>query len=385
MSNQALARILSRCIAQRQNHHESALSRIVEATEPFIHGPQVTAKEVDTLTLALDDVRLAVDTALKTTLPNEDDALASWSRMPHPDPTLNTAIWALSRVNARVPGLDLLGQWAHPDLLYEQAVIRRLPNRQFSVQVCDALSGRPNINDLPSEWYWAHLANGQPGHIFLQGQEIPSSLIVPAQIHDAFARHLQNVCAALEEHGIEHWITGGTLLGVERHDGHFIPWDDDVDLCVVPRRGESMIDLDRALRKAFNFPTRLEAAPLFGYKVYADHDVAGEDVQELRKYFAFGVFVDLFVMERTEEGSIQQHLQSARSTWPNENWSPEQVKSELFPLREVTFEGLKVKAPQNPTAYLDRMYSRPSWRDTWVIPRSAHGRTLPFELHFERR
>ncbi len=36
----------------------------------------------------------------------------------------------------------------------------------------------------------------------------------------------------LNETGIKYWAHSGTLLGVKRHDGELIPWDDDIDIMV---------------------------------------------------------------------------------------------------------------------------------------------------------
>ena len=60
------------------------------------------------------------------------------------------------------------------------------------------------------------------------------SFVIPEKMKRAWAVQLtvlQNVMEVADRHGIQLWLAYGSLLGAVRHGG-YIPWDDDIDVCV---------------------------------------------------------------------------------------------------------------------------------------------------------
>ena len=182
--------------------------------------------------------------------------------------------------------------------------------------------------------------------------------LMPASIKHALLELFRDVVQVLTENNIRYWITGGTLLGAVRH-GDFIPWDDDIDICVDVRDEERLL-------KAFQFPYSLEYNPLFGYKTYSTR----QSSVDLLHLTCYGIFVDFFLMRATE--CVYQQLYSeARALWPSEYWTA----SELFPFRSYNFANLQVLGPANPLPYLHRMFSSDCLA-YGCIPAVLHGRRI---------
>ena len=62
--------------------------------------------------------------------------------------------------------------------------------------------------------------------------EFPKATGLLRKCQLADAELLRIVHEVLQKHNIQYWLGYGTLLGAVRHKG-FIPWDDDMDICMT--------------------------------------------------------------------------------------------------------------------------------------------------------
>jgi lipopolysaccharide cholinephosphotransferase len=239
-----------------------------------------------------------------------------------------------------------------------------------------------------------------------------------ARVHAVLLEALGAVDAACRTLGVDYWLDGGSLLGAVRHGGP-IPWDDDVDVCMLRADFERFAAAGRGLlapKHVLRTPADDPLIPVSA-KVY----VAGSHVTDeyrrrngLPGTSADGLFIDVVVLdpvsrfgavrraERVLSGLVGARPWAAamarspgltarrRLRWTTVAHAPRPLvagvrryllwragrrsgeflgpsaeglhrertfrRCDVFPLRDVDFGGLTVRAPRDPDAYLRAQY-----------------------------
>lgn len=220
---------------------------------------------------------------------------------------------------------------------------------------------------------------------------------------------LEVVDKLCREEGITYWMDAGTLLGAVRHKG-FIPWDDDLDICILKKDYKrfkkaalTKLPLDLAYQDWTTDKYHFEISP----RIRDLHSLIDQPESRCQKYR--GLFLDVILVERVPSIRIKQFIYFfyGRVTREIHNygyaaysssfrrifnktaayclWLPTMVMvslarfysfmvksdivsryyspfrgprylSDIFPCREMEFEGRLFYAPFNPDAYLKKQF-----------------------------
>lgn len=116
---------------------------------------------------------------------------------------------------------------------------------------------------------------------------------------------LKKVDALCKKRGINYWLDGGTLLGAVRHKA-FIPWDDDIDICM--KREDYNKFLSAAVKELPEdlFVQNLHTTESAGITWTQIKDRKSILIQNGKPNGHQGVFIDIFPMDSYSDSGVKR-------------------------------------------------------------------------------
>jgi lipopolysaccharide cholinephosphotransferase len=114
-------------------------------------------------------------------------------------------------------------------------------------------------------------------------------------------RIVDEVCTS---NGLNYWLDSGTLLGAVRHGG-FIPWDDDIDICMPREDYNKFINIASALLPSDLFLQNKDTDPNYPFyfsKVRDNNSTIIENEKEYEEVvYHQGIFLDIFPVDYVDD------------------------------------------------------------------------------------
>ena len=153
-------------------------------------------------------------------------------------------------------------------------------------------------------------------------------------------KEFDSIC---RKNNIKYWCRGGTFIGAMRHKG-WVPWDGDIDVGVmdydIKKLKKIFIEKEQVLKKRgifYSHPKDKPCIKLRSNKAYYIYTPWGNNWDKDK-----GIQIDIMIFKDIEDNKIFSPYGSTICGPPDKL---KRLKSDIFPLKEIQFEGFNVYVP----------------------------------------
>ena len=122
---------------------------------------------------------------------------------------------------------------------------------------------------------------------------------------------LRDVAAFCDENHIQYSLACGTALGAIRHNG-FIPWDDDIDICMPRADYERFLDMYVSEKYAL-YDVRYDKNYSYAFAKVCDKNT--ELFEHIESPCKFGVYIDVFPLDGVPEDEALRKKHMKKLSW----------------------------------------------------------------------
>lgn len=142
-------------------------------------------------------------------------------------------------------------------------------------------------------------------------EEVRCDYLISAEMKKIWAIEMdlyREISRVLDKHNLRYFAGGGTVLGAIRHNG-FIPWDDDLDICMPREDYEKLQELTEEFKSPYFLQSPL-TDPEYGYSFLRLRNTNTSVVVRPFTHAKFnqGIYIDIIPLDNATKEDISPRM-----------------------------------------------------------------------------